>query len=156
MSEPSFGNYDLGGAFSYNFNRLIGVEGEAGGSIGITQNLVGFGAPAVKEKSPSMFAYSGNVVLNATGSKVVPYATAGVGGLTVYRRLTIGVPNAENFLTTNVGGGLKWFAPNGRWGVRGDYRVQIINSKTNASTFFGQATRYGQRVYGGIIINTAG
>ena len=37
-AEPSFGNYNLGGAFSYNFNRLIGVEGEAGGSIGVTQN----------------------------------------------------------------------------------------------------------------------
>ena len=25
-SQPSFGNYDLGGAFAYNFTRIVGVE----------------------------------------------------------------------------------------------------------------------------------
>jgi len=40
----------------------------------------------------------------------------------------------------------------GRWGVRGDYRFIAIDSKTDAPAFFGRAdTRYGHRVYGGLI-----
>ena len=34
-SEPSFGNYDLGGALTVNFNRFVGVEGEVAGGLGI-------------------------------------------------------------------------------------------------------------------------
>jgi hypothetical protein len=155
-AEPSFGNYDLGGAVALNFNRMIGVEGEIGGSIGRTQSLIGFGAPTLKEKSPSMLGYSGNVVFNAAGHQVVPFATAGIGGLTLYRRETLGVMSTQSYLVGNVGGGVKWFAPNNRWGVRGDYRLEIVNSKTLASPFFGLATRYGNRIYGGIVINAAG
>jgi hypothetical protein len=34
-----FANYALGGSFTYNFNRFIGVEGEGGGSFGVQQRL---------------------------------------------------------------------------------------------------------------------
>ena len=49
---------------------------------------------------------------------------------------------------------MKWYAPNNRWGLRGDYRFTITQSKDDASQFFGQDTRYIHRVYGGVIINT--
>ena len=48
----------------------------------------------------------------------MPYATGGVGGLTMFERPAVGVFNDETFLTGNVGGGIKWYAPNNRWGLR--------------------------------------
>jgi hypothetical protein len=150
-AEPSFGNYDIGAAFAGNFNRIVGVEGELGGSLGITQTLSGL---TTKEKTPNMLAYSGNLVVNAPGHSLVPYATGGIGGLTLYNRAVLGISNGANsFLTSNVGGGLKWFAGNGRWGLRGDYRFETVKSKTTATSFFGQSTRYANRIYGAVIIN---
>ena len=49
------------------------------------------------------------------------------------------------------GDGATWF--NGRWGLRADYRFLIVKSSTDASAFFGQETRYGHRVYGGLVLN---
>src|SRR5690349_6594130 len=37
--EPDFGNYALGGSFTVNVNRWIGIEAEGGGSVGIHQNF---------------------------------------------------------------------------------------------------------------------
>jgi hypothetical protein len=88
------------------------------------------------------------------GHSFAPYATAGVGGLTMFERPRLGVLNDETLLTGNVGGGVKWYAPNRRWGVRGDYRFGATRSKDDAPEFFGRETRYIHRVYGGIIINT--
>jgi outer membrane protein with beta-barrel domain len=152
-SQPSFGNYDLGGAFAYNFTRLVGVEGEVGGSLGIKQDLQQLSGAIVREKTPNMLSYTGNVVVNLPGGSVVPYATGGVGGLTLYQREVLGILSSDTFLTGNVGGGLKWYAANGRWGIRGDYRFQTVRSKTDAPEFFGQENRYSHRVYGGVIIN---
>jgi hypothetical protein len=76
----------------------------------------------------------------------VPYVTGGIGGLTMLQRASLGVNSAETFLTGDVGGGLKWYAPNGRWGVRGDYRFIAVRSRDDAPAFFGQETRYGHRV----------
>jgi hypothetical protein len=150
-AEPSFGNYDIGAAFAGNFNRIVGVEGELGGSLGITQTLSGL---TTKEKTPNMLAYSGNLVVNAPGHSLVPYATGGIGGLTLYNRAVLGISNGANsFLTSNVGGGLKWFAGNGRWGLRGDYRFETVKSKSTATSFFGRSTRYANRIYGAVIIN---
>ena len=36
---PSFGNYDLGGSVTFNFNRFVGVEGEVSGLLGVSQSL---------------------------------------------------------------------------------------------------------------------
>jgi hypothetical protein len=36
---PRFGNYDVGAGVAYNFSRWVGVEGEVGGTLGISQNL---------------------------------------------------------------------------------------------------------------------
>lgn len=150
--SPYFGNYTYGGALAYNFNRFVGVEGEFGGSAGIAQDLE-LASGTSNLKTPNTLNYSGNILLSGAGRSVVPFVTGGVGGLTMLQRETLGVNTNETFLVGNVGGGVKWYAPNGRWGVRGDYRFIALRSKDDAPAFFGTDTRYGHRVYVGVIIN---
>jgi hypothetical protein len=148
---PSFGNYGLGGSVEVNFNRYIGVEGEVTGALGVTQNLE-FTGGVTNVKTPNLLNYSGNLLVSAANhSSVVPYVTGGVGGLTLFDKASLGINNTDTFLTGNVGGGVKWF--NGRWGLRGDYRFIAVKSKDDAPSFFGQETRYGHRIYGGVLIN---
>ncbi len=150
---PTFGNYTLGGTVTYNINRVVGIEGEVGGTVGIAQDLA-FGGTTANLKTPNTLSYSGNLVVSApTHSAVVPYVTGGVGGLTVFDRASLGITNTDSFVTGNVGGGVKWYAPNGRWGVRGDYRFIALRGKDSGASFFGQDDRYAHRVYGGIVIN---
>jgi Outer membrane protein beta-barrel domain len=150
-SGPSFGNYALGGAVEANFNRYVGIEGEVSGAIGVSQDLE-IGGRTLSEKSPHALNYSGNLVVSAPNrTAVVPYVTGGVGGLTLFDNASLGIADTETFVTGNVGGGLKWF--NGRWGLRADYRFIAVQSKDDAPAFFGQETRYGHRVYGGILLN---
>jgi Outer membrane protein beta-barrel domain len=148
---PSFGNYDLGAGVEVHFNRYVSVEGEVSGALGVTQDLQITGRTS-NLKTPNLLNYSGNIVLSAANhSSVVPYITGGVGGLSLLDTASLGINNTETFLTGNVGGGLKWF--NGRWGLRGDYRFITVRSKDDAPSFFGQETRYGHRVYGGVLVN---
>jgi hypothetical protein len=148
---PSFGNYDLGAGVEVHFNRYVGIEGEVSGALGIAQDLQITGRTS-NLKTPNLLNYSGNLVLSAANhSSVVPYVTGGVGGLSLFDKASLGINNTETFLTGNVGGGLKWF--NGRWGLRGDYRFITVRSKDDAPSFFGQETRYGHRVYGGVLVN---
>ncbi len=151
--SPDFGNYTYGGALTYNINRIVGIEAEVNGTAGIAQDLKLAGQVS-NLKTPNTLNYTGNVVVSAdTGRSVVPFVTGGVGGLTMFQRAELGINDNETFLTGNVGGGLKWYAPNGRWGVRGDYRFIAVQSKDDAPAFFGQETRYGHRVYFGVIVN---
>jgi hypothetical protein len=144
--EPSFGNYDAGAAVTVNFNRYIGA-------FGVTQSLP-FGGVTSDQRPPHMLNYSGNLVVSApTRRSIVPYATGGVGGLSVFERASLGITDTQTFFTGNVGGGVKWYA--GRWGLRGDYRFIGVQSKDDASAFFGQDTRYGHRVYGAVLLNVA-
>jgi hypothetical protein len=148
---PSFGNYDLGAGVAVNFNRYVGIEGEISGALGISQDLQ-LGGATSNLKTPNLLNYSGNLVLYAPNkSSVVPYVTGGIGGLSAFERPSLGIIGTETFLTGNVGGGLNWYA--GRWGLRGDYRFVAIRAKDDAPDFFGQETRYGHRVYGGVILN---
>jgi hypothetical protein len=150
---PSFGNYSLGAAVTYNINRLVGIEGEVGGTLGIAQDLQ-FAGLTNNLKTPNLLSYTGNVVVSApTRSAFVPYVTGGIGGLTMFDRASLGINNNTTFLTGNAGGGVKWYAPNGRWGLRGDYRFIAVRSNDTAPAFFGQETRYGHRVYGAVVIN---
>ncbi len=152
-NEPSFGNYGFGGAFAINFNKYVGLEGEIGGAIGVSQELQ-LGGLTSDLKTPNMLGYTGNVVLSAPNrSSVVPYLTGGAGGLSVFEKASLGINETETFLTGNVGGGIKWYA--GRWGLRGDYRFVGVQSKDDAPAFFGKETRYGHRVYGAVIVNVA-
>jgi hypothetical protein len=149
-SAPSFGNYQLGGAVVYNLNRFVGIEGEVSSSIGISQSL-DFGYPST-ERTPDVLSYNGNVVVSlSSGTSMVPYVTGGVGGLNLFGREAFGINDTETLFTTNVGGGLKWYA--GRWGLRGDYRFIAVPSKDETSAFFGTEPRYGHRVYGAVMLN---
>jgi hypothetical protein len=150
---PSFGSYNLGGALTYNINQFVGVEGEVGGTLGVAQNLQ-FGGLTTNQKSPNLLNYTANLVVAApTHTAVVPYVTGGIGGLTMFDRASLGVNGTQTFLTGNVGGGLKWYASSGLWGLRGDYRFLAVRSNNDAPAFFGEDTRYGHRVYGAVIIN---
>lgn len=148
---PSFGNYDLGAGVAVNFNRWVGVEGEVSGALGISQDLL-FAGQTSNLKTPNVLNYSANLVLSAPNrSSVVPYVTGGVGGLSLFEKPSLGITGTESFVTGNVGGGLAWYS--GRWGLRGDYRFVAVQSKDDAPAFFGQETRYGHRVYGGVLVN---
>src|SRR5258705_3730281 len=92
---PDFGNYTLGGDLAYNFNRIIGVEGAVGTSLGISQDLA-FGGLPPNLKTPNILNYTGNVLVSAaTGSPVVPYATGGIGGGGGFRTPAVGGPSNE-------------------------------------------------------------
>jgi hypothetical protein len=148
-----FTNYSLGAALAYNFNRLVGVEGEVGGSLGVTQTLRMGGVSTSGLKTPDILNYTGNVIVSIpSGTSILPYAAAGIGGLSMFQRQDVGVLSTDTFLTGNVGGGVKWYA-NGRWGLRGDYRFVATRSNSTASTFFGSTDRFGHRVYGAVVIN---
>ena len=132
-SAPSFSNYQLGGGFTYNLNRFLGVEGEVSSSIGLSQSL-DFGYPSTV-RTPDVLSYSGNVVVSVpSGSSVVPYVTGGVGALSLFSREAFGIDQTETLLATNVGGGVKWYA--GRWGLRGDYRFLAVPSKDESVAVF--------------------
>jgi hypothetical protein len=149
--EPSFGNYGLGAAVEVRLNRYVGVEGEVTGALGVTQDIE-FTSGTSHLKSPDLLGYNGNLVVSAvTGGSVVPYVTGGIGGLTLFDKAGLAIPDTETFLTGNVGGGVKWF--NGRWGLRADYRFIAVRSNEDAPAFFGRETRYGHRVYGAVLIN---
>jgi Outer membrane protein beta-barrel domain len=153
-NAPSFGNYGFGTAASIKVNRFVGIEAEIASMIATSSDLQ-FGDLNSNIKAPNMLSYTGNAVVSLwTGHSVVPYATGGIGGLTMFERPAVGVLNDETFLTGNVGGGIKWYAPNNRWGLRGDYRFIASRSKDDAPAFFGRDSRYAHRVYGGVIINT--
>ena len=151
---PSFGNYGFGTAVNFNLSRFFSIEGELAAMVATTSDLQ-FGDLDSNVKAPNMLSYTANAVVPLlTGHSVVPYATGGVGALTMFERPLLNVQGDETFLSGNVGGGVKWYASNGRWGLRGDYRFLATQSKDDAPVFFGRDTRYAHRVYGAVIINT--
>jgi hypothetical protein len=156
QQEPAFGAYALGASLTYNLNRMVGLEGEFGNAVGVHQNITFQDRVLSDQRSPSVYAYTGNVVVNPIGNDrlVVPYATAGLGGMTLVDHkdtTAIGVTDKTTYFASNVGGGVKWFAHR-YLGVRGDYRLVIVNDKSTAPEFFGhREIRYGHRVYGGLI-----
>jgi len=150
---PSFANYGLGAGVEVNVNRYVGVEGEVTGALGVAQDLR-FANVTSNVKTPNLVNYSGSLVVSAANrSAFVPYVEGGIGGLTLLNTSALGINDNKTFLTGNVGGGLKWFSRTGRWGLRGDYRFLAVKSDDTAPAFVGQETRYGHRVYGGVLIN---
>jgi hypothetical protein len=149
---PSFGNYGLGFATTYNINNYVGIEGELGALISTNSSLQ-FGDLNNHTKAPNFLNYNVNAIVTAArfGPSAL-YAAGGIGGLTMFERVGVGVPNDKTFLVGNVGGGVKWYA-NSHWGLRGDYRFLVTKSSDGAPGFFGQDTRYAHRVYGGLILN---
>jgi hypothetical protein len=150
---PSFGNYGFGFATAYNINRYVGIEGELAAMVSTTSDLQ-FGDLNKNIKAPNFLNYTVNgVVTAARFGPTALYAAGGIGGLTMFERVGLGVADDHTFLSGNVGGGVKWYAPNSRWGLRGDYRFLVTRSSDTAPSFFGQDTRYGHKLYGGLILN---
>src|SRR6185503_11492889 len=146
-NEPGFGNCALGGSFTWNVNSWVGLEGEGGGTLGMRQALTFADTANSNQRSPSTWMYHGNVVVNPGGSDrgLVPYLTGGLGGITLspHREARLlGIENDETFFTGNVGGGVKWFATP-HVGLRGDYRLFVVEHNDTAPLFFGSETRYG-------------
>jgi hypothetical protein len=154
--EPKFRNYALTGSLTFNANRWVGIEGDVGFAMGVRQTLEFSLGALGDQKTPHLLTFTGNVVFHPAGSDraVVPYAVAGVGGLTMFNTTAVenlGIVRNETYLMTNVGGGLKWFASR-HWGARGDYRLMMVPSKDAAPEFFGrQELRFAHRVYGALI-----
>jgi hypothetical protein len=153
--SPSFGNYGLGTAVTYNINRIIGVEGDVAAMISTTSDLQ-FGDLNSNTKAPNFLNYNASAIVTAArfGPAAI-YGAGGIGGLTMFERVAVGVPDDKTFLIGNAGGGVKWYAPNSRWGLRGDYRFMFTRASDDAPSFFGQDSRYVHRVYAGVIINTS-
>jgi opacity protein-like surface antigen len=152
--SPSFGNYGFGTAATFNLNRFVALEGEVGAMLATTSDLQ-FGDVPSDTKAPNMLEYTANVIVSLWhGQSVVPYAAGGVGGVTMFERPALGVESDETFLSGNVGGGVRWYAANKRWGLRGDYRFAMTKSKDDAPEFFGRDNRYAHRIFGGVIITT--
>ena len=153
--EPKFRNYGLGGAVAGNINRWVGIEGDVAFAIGMRQDVTFNGALLTDQKTPNMLTYSGNVIVNPWGSdrRVVPYLAGGAGALTMFNATDVenlGVTRNETYFTSNIGGGVRWFASS-NWGLRGDYRLIMIKSKDEAPVFFGQENRKGHRIAGSIV-----
>ena len=154
-NEPEFGNYALGGSFAVNLNRWVGIEGEGGGTIGVHQTFDVGNATFTDQQTPHTWTYQGSVVVNPVGNNrsLVPYAIGGLGGVTLSPRgeaKALGINDYETFLAGNLGGGLKWFSTN-HIGLRGDYRFFMVKKNDTAPLFFGNETRYGHRVQGGMV-----
>jgi Outer membrane protein beta-barrel domain len=155
--EPSFINYDAGAALAVNLNRIVAIEGELSSSLGISQDL-GFATFTQDAKSPSLLLYAGNVVLSVpVDSPVVPFFTAGAGGVSIFDRAEL-VQRIDTFFAGNIGGGIKWRSR--RWGLRADYRflavrgrdTQFAPNERPRPDFFGKEARFGHRVFGGITL----
>ena len=153
-NAPSFGNYGFGTGVTFNVNRYLGVEGEVSTMIATGSDLQ-FGDINSHSKAPNMLSYTASALVTPwTFKRFAPYGAVGLGGLTMFARPALGVNDDETFLAGNFGGGVKWYAPNNRWGLRADYRMGVVRSKDDAPAFFGADTRYIHRVYGAVVINT--
>jgi hypothetical protein len=141
-NEPGFGNYALGGSFTWNVNRYVGLEGEGGGTLGVRQAFTFADRAYTNQRSPSTWMYHGNIVVNPGGSDrpLSPHREASL----------LGIENYKTFLTGNLGGGVRWFAAP-HLGFRGDYRLFVVENSDTAPLFFGGETRYGHRVQGGLV-----
>jgi hypothetical protein len=156
QQEPEFGAYALGASLTFNLNRFVGVEGEFGNAVGVHQKMTFQGQQLADQRAPCLYAYTGNLVVHPLGNAraVVPYTTGGIGGLTLIDNKEtgeIGVTGKTHYFAGNVGGGVKWFAHR-YFGLRGDYRLVMVNDRSTAPEFFGRReVRYGHRIYGGLM-----
>ena len=84
-AEPDFTNFAVGGSLTANLNHWLGVESEIGWAPGMHQR-VSFNAQTFDDQhTPCMFGYNGSVVVSPFGNnrRLVPYASGGLGGLTL-------------------------------------------------------------------------
>jgi hypothetical protein len=154
----SFANYDVGGLLTINLNRRFAIEGEAFISKGKAQSLTLAGVRQELD-SPDMLHLAGNLVLyTPAGGALVPFVTAGIGGLMISDQAELFIPDTRTYLAGNAGAGVKWYGS--RWGLRADYRFLVVRAAEFApdplvrlrQPFFGTETRFAHRVFGGVIL----
>jgi hypothetical protein len=154
--NPNFGDYALGGAVTVNVTKWIAFEGDLGGGIGIRQDMTVNGVSLTNQKSPHMFAFNGDLVVNVMGRdrELCPYVLAGVGGLRVFTNTevaSLGLVSDETYFTGNVGAGVKWFATR-HVGLRGDARLFMVKNKDQAPFFNTDGNQFGGRIYAGVLL----
>jgi opacity protein-like surface antigen len=151
--EPSFKSYALVGTVTVNASRFIGIEAEVGGNVGIEQDL-NVRTGRVSAQPPHMLTYMGNVLIYPGGRdhRAAPYVAAGAGGITLFERAEVAIPDNTTLFAGSVGGGVKVDVTDAI-GICVDYRFIPVASKDDAPVFFGRETRYGHRIAAGITIN---
>lgn len=150
--QPGFQSYTPGVAFGVRLTSYIAVEAETAWAISQRQELNFDGQDVGSFKTPTLFGYTGNVIVNALPSdrKVVPYAVGGIGGMFLSQRVDLGIDDGSNFFIGDVGGGAKIMF--GKLGIRGDYRFLALRAQEDDQSFVGERTRYGHRAYVGLVI----
>lgn len=159
-TEVNFNNYDFGGDATWYVNPKAAIEGEASFGLGLSQNVNYQNKIVYRVQMPHTLSTSGNITIFPGGSArhVAAYVTGGAGVLTLYSRTAaarlFGLTQNEGFVTTNVGGGVKIFRRGDyrNWGFRIDYRVLMVNKKSDAVALFAQSKRRtGHRFYIGLL-----
>jgi hypothetical protein len=158
-TEVNFNNWGYGGGVSFYLNPMAAIEVESSYGLGLAQGVNYHNAEVFHVQVPNTLGMSGNIVIFPGGSQkqVVGYVTGGVGSLWLISRNStkqFGITSAETFIAENVGGGVKIFRGGDarNWGFRIDYRLLIVNSKSDAVPFFAQSkSRMGHRIYIGML-----
>jgi len=157
--EVNFNNWAYGGGATFYITPMVGAEVEASYGLGLAQGVNYKGKEVFHVQVPNTLQTSGNIVIFPGGShkQLFPYVTGGIGMLSLISRNStkqFGITEAETFTAENFGGGVKIFRGGDahNWGFRVDYRYILINKKSDAVPFFGQAkSRRGQRIYIGML-----
>lgn len=158
-TEVNFNNWSYGGGLSWYLRPRVAVEAEAAFGLGLAQGVNYRQREVVAAQVPNTLGMTGNVVFFPGGSnrRLAPYVTGGAGTLTLISRNStkqFGVTDAESFLTTNLGGGVKLFRSDTarNWGFRVDYRLVMVNRNSDAVPFFARSKqRLGHRLYAGML-----
>ena len=159
-TEVDFNAYDFGGYASWYLHPMFAIEGEADFGLGLSQNISYQNATVYRVQMPHTLQISGDAVFFPMGTvrRVAPYVAGGVGAMTLYSRTAasrlFGLTDDENFMATNVGGGIKIFRRGDHinWGFRIDYRILMINEDSDAVPLFAQSKgRTGHRFYIGLL-----
>jgi hypothetical protein len=159
-TEVNFNNYDFGGDATWYVNPKAAIEAEAFFGLGLSQNVNYQNKIVYRVQMPHTLGTSGNIMIFPGGSarRVAGYVTGGAGMLTLFSRTAaarlFGLTQNESFVTTNVGGGVKLFRRGDyrNWGFRIDYRVLMVNKKSDTVALFAQSKRRtGHRFYIGML-----
>jgi hypothetical protein len=158
--EVNFNNYNFGGGATWYVNPMAAIEMETAFGLGISQNVNYQNRIVYRTQMPHTLGAGGNILIFPGGSakRVAGYVAGGAGMLTLFSRTAparlFGLTENESFLTTNVGGGAKIFRRGDyrNWGFRIDYRLVMVNSKSDAAALFAQSKRrMGHRFYIGML-----